>query len=79
MPCMSCKLVDRLALTTQLSEALTEAQALEQYNSLMTDSHQVRTLLVEDVSFLMPGTFRPQRTPEEREAARQRVMRHVTE
>ena len=46
---------------------------------MLTESQQVRTLLGEDVTYLMPAAARPARTPEDREAARQRVMRHVTE
>ena len=57
---------------------------------MLTESQQVRTLLSEDVNYLAPAAadlmsavnhalVRPARTPEDREAARQRVMRHVTE
>ncbi len=61
------------------AEARETAILLGHYTDIMTESHQIRTLLAEDVTSLAPSQARPERTPEEREAARQRVMRHVTE
>ena len=67
-----------------------DPQSMEAYNAMLTESQQVRTLLSEDVNYLAPAAADlmsavrhalapPARTPEDREAARQRVMRHVTE
>lgn len=61
------------------SDARETAILLGHYTDIMTESHQIRTLLGEDVTYLTPSAAQPERTPEEREAARQRVMRHVTE
>ena len=61
------------------AEAHRMAVVLRHYTDIMTESHQIRTMLGEDVTYLTPSPSRPERTPEEREAARQRVMRHVTE
>ena len=67
-----------------------DPHSVDAYNAMLTESQQVRTLLSEDVNYLAPAAAdlmsavnhalaRPARTPEDREAARQRVMRHVTE
>ncbi len=74
-----CGLILQRQRGRQSAEARETAILLGHYTDIMTESHQIRTLLGEDVTSLAPSQARPERTPEEREAARQRVMRHVTE
>ena len=48
------------------------------YTDMLAEAHHLRTLLGDHVNSLTPHRLRTE-SPAEREAARQRVMQHVTE